>query len=380
MLQASPRSELTLLAAVLAGDPEAAKRFLEAVSPTLWSVVVKLEGEGPQAEAAFLHVVSGLRANGYARLRAFDRRARLSTYLAIVARELLADRLVSDLIKAPREAWKRFERFFGADLRRRAAQRFPRGESAREDAYQEVCLRLIEDDYRRLRAYDGHGSFTGFVLTVADRILIDLVRKEAPRRRLPAAVARLSPLDRAVYAAVVWQGSPCDPAQLAMRMRGRLEPDPQPADILESIDRLTRLGPLTPSSPAADGATISIEAGEESGGALAVADPAADPEEELLLAEEERGRAGLLAIIKAEAAQLPTNERLYLQVLFSATEPLPAREIARKMQLPVEEIYRLKQRSQRWLAGLAARFEKSRGRPSIALEGRGAKPSRVDGP
>jgi RNA polymerase primary sigma factor len=324
--------------------------------------------------------VAGLKANGYARLRAFDRRASLSTYLAIVARELLADRLVGDLIKAPREAWKRFERFFGADLRRRVAQRFPRDESAREDAYQEVCLRLIEDDYRRLRAYDGRGSFTGYVLTVAERILIDLVRREAPRRRLPAAVARLSPLDRAVYAAVFWDSSPCDPGQLAVRLRGRVEPDPQPADILDSIDRLTGLGPLTPSPPAGARATTSIEAEGEAGRALAIADPAADPEEELLLAEEERGRAGLLAIIKAEAAQLPANERLYLQVLFSATDPLPAREIARKLQLPVEEIYRLKQRSQRWLAELATRFEKNRGRPSIALEGQGAEQSGVDGP
>jgi hypothetical protein len=29
------------------------------------------------------------------------------------------------------------------------------------------------------------------------------------------------------------------------------------------------------------------------------------------------------------------------------------------MQLPVEEIYRLKQRTQRWLAGVAGRLEKN---------------------
>jgi len=55
---------------------------------------------------------------------------------------------------------------------------------------------------------------------------------------------------------------------------------------------------------------------------------------------------------------LPAQDRLYLQIVFSATDPMPAREIARAMQVPVEEVYRLKQRSQRWLSDVAARFGK----------------------
>jgi RNA polymerase primary sigma factor len=35
---------------------------------------------------------------------------------------------------------------------------------------------------------------------------------------------------------------------------------------------------------------------------------------------------------------------------------MPAREIARAMQVPVEEVYRLKQRSQRWLKEVAAKL------------------------
>src|ERR1700686_2937492 len=80
MPQASPRSELALLGAVLAGDPNAAKRFLEAISATLWTVVVKLEGEGPNAEAALLHVVSGLKEEGNARLKAFAHPGSRPTY------------------------------------------------------------------------------------------------------------------------------------------------------------------------------------------------------------------------------------------------------------------------------------------------------------
>ena len=41
-------------------------------------------------------------------------------------------------VEAPRNSWSRFERFFGADIRRRVAQRFPRDVSTgqRDDAYQ----------------------------------------------------------------------------------------------------------------------------------------------------------------------------------------------------------------------------------------------------
>ena len=77
----STRSDVPLVNAVLAGDPAAAERFIDGASATLWSAVTKLEGGGAEGEAAFLHVVASLKADGYARLRAFDGRARLATYL-----------------------------------------------------------------------------------------------------------------------------------------------------------------------------------------------------------------------------------------------------------------------------------------------------------
>jgi RNA polymerase primary sigma factor len=323
----------------------------------MWSAVVKLEGEGAAGEAAFLEVIEGLKADGYARLAAFDGRARLSTYLAIVARDVLADRLARSFVEAPQRAWVRFERFFGADIRRRVAQRFPRDTGGREDSYQEVCLRLIEDDYRRIRAYDGHGSFTGYVLTVVERILIDLLRREAPRRRLPAAVARLSPLDQQVYTAIVWDRHPVDPDRLAMVLRGRLESDPDAAEVRMAVERVARLAPLAPAAPAAE--MVSLDTSGEDGEAFAVADSGITPEEHLLEAEEEQTRTGLLAAVKAAADKLPADERLYLQLVFSATDPLPAREIARLMHLPVQDVYRLKQRAQRWLAEMAAQLEKN---------------------
>ena len=360
MLQANPRSELALVKAVVAGDPAAAQQFLDTASNTLWSVVVTLEGEGADGEAAFLGIIEALKADGYARLKAFDGRSRLATYLAIVARDILADRLARSFVEAPRHSWARFERFFGADIRRRVAQRFRREASSghRDDAYQEVCLKFIEDDYRRIRAYDGLGSFTGYILTVAERILIDLVRRDAPRRRLPAAVARLSQLDQDIYAAIIWNSHPADADRLAMTMRGRFDKDPDAADIRQAMERLAKLGPLVP--PAASGRSrmVSLDSPGDDDEALAVPDHGATPEEQLLEAEEERTRNELLEAVKAAAAELPADERLYLQIVCAASDPLPAREIARSMQLPVEEVYRLKQRAQRWSASVAGRLER----------------------
>jgi RNA polymerase primary sigma factor len=353
-------SERELVNEVLSGEAAAARNLFERMSGTLWSVVTKLEGDGPEGEAAFLHVVASLKADGYARLKGFDGRARLATYLSLVARDILADRVAGRFSGSPHETWNRFARFFEADIRSRVARQLPRnfGKAAREDAYQEVCLKLIENDFRRIRSYEGRGSFAGYVLTVVDRILIDLVRRDVPRRRLPAGIARSAPLDQAIYAAVVWDGCPRDAGRLAAALRGRLERDPTVDDITEALARVAGVARLEREpSPAADAVPLDGAIGDSGG--LSFADSAPTPEDCLLLAEEERSRASLVAAVKAAADDLPADERLYLQIVFSASEPLPARDIARLMGCPVETVYRLKQRAQRWLKQIAVQLEKN---------------------
>jgi RNA polymerase primary sigma factor len=362
MQTASPLSrnfEHALVNAVLSGEAGAANQFLEHVSTTLWSIVVKLAGNGADGEAAFLHIVASLKADDYARLRGFDGRSRLTTYLSLVARDVLADQLAGQFSRAPHEAWKRFSRYFEIDIRSRIGRQLPSrlGRAGREDAYQEVCLKLIENDFRRIRSYGGRGSFTGYILTVVDRILIDLIRREAPRRRLPAAIARLSPLDQAIYAAVVWEGYPQDTDRLAAALRGKLAEDPTVADITQSVARLVGIVRLERASPATEATSLETLLGE--GGGLSIADSSPTPEDHLLLFEEEQRRATLVAAVNAAAEKLPTDERLYLQIVFSANEPLPARGIASLMGCPVEEVYRLKQRTQRWLKEITVQLEKN---------------------
>jgi RNA polymerase primary sigma factor len=351
--------ERALVNAVLSGEAGAAQRFLDHVSTALWSIVVRLAGDGADGETAFLHVVASLKADDYARLRGFDGRSRLTTYLSLVVRDILADQLAGQFSRAPHEAWEKFSRYFATDIRSRIGRQLPGklGRAGREDAYQEVCLKLIEDDFRRIRAYGGRGSFTGYILTVVDRILIDLVRRELPRRRLPAAIARSTPLDQAIYAAVVWEGCPRDADRLAAAVRGRLAQDPTAAEIAESVARLAAIARLERAPPAAEAISLDTLLGQ--GGVLSITDSSPTPEDYLLLFEEEQRRAALVAAVHAAAEKLPADERLYLQILFSANEPLPARDIARLMGCPVDEIYRLKQRSQKWLKEISVQSGKN---------------------
>lgn len=356
-------SDLSLVTRILAGKPEAVARFLELACPLLWSVVQKLE-PGAEAEAAVLQIIEALKANGYAKLKAFDGRAKLSTYLVLVARDVLSVRLANRLIETPRSAWRAFERFFEADLRRRIARRFPRDQAAWDDIYQDICLKLVEDDFRRVRAYDGRGSFIGYVLTIVDRILIDHLRHHVSRRRLPAAVLRLSPLERQIYVAVVWERCPADAKRISDALRGRFDPELQLTEIGTALQHLATMAVLECDDTASGRReTIPLGGVAESAGML-LADASPNPEEHLLLEEEERSRAELMAAIMEAAADLPPDDRCYLQAVFSASEPLPPREIARIMGCKAEDVYRLRQRARRWIGQIAASLQTSRSCPS----------------
>jgi RNA polymerase primary sigma factor len=358
-------SEQALVRAVLAGDPTACERFINTVSATLWSIVTKLAGDGREGETAFLHLITALKADGCARLKEFDGGAKLSTYIALVARDILAERLARCFSEAPRDAWRQFQRFFERDIRRRVEQRLGNRSSAtaREDAYQEICLKLVENDFRCIRAYDGRGSFVGYVLTTVDHALIDLLRRATSRRRIPAAVARLALLDREVYAAIAWEGHPVDADRLALVLVGRLDRDPDATDITAAFARIATVARLVPASHSRPARIVSLDAVAR-GGRLALADTTPTPEDWLLLAEEEHSRANLVDAVKAAAAALPAEERLYLETVFGATEPLPPRQIAKAMGCAVEDVYRLRQRVQRWIKEIATRLEKNPG-PSV---------------
>jgi RNA polymerase primary sigma factor len=214
-------------------------------------------------------------------------------------------------------------------------------EEARRDAYQETCLAFIADGYRRIMAYGGTGSFTGFILQAVDRLAIDHIRRTATRRRMPASVAAMGEIEQAVFRLVHWEGMPADAALIA-------------ADTGHAADAVAKaLERIRPIQPAP--ITMSIDDVEYL--------PSEDrtPEAMLIKAEEDRALEVAAEVLRDAAGSLSEAERLYLEIFLGNGEPLPAREMARLMGRPVAEIYKLKQRV---MGRLKAALEKN---PAVKL-------------
>lgn len=361
-------SEHELVRAAIAGEAVAVDRLLAIVSPALYALVTRTEIGEAARRSTFFDLIDRLKADDFAALRAFDGRGSLKTHVVLLARNALADRVARDFAVAPDEAWPRFQRFFDPDIKRRIAQRFPRDATTakRDDVYQEVCLKLLENDYRKVRAYAGRGSFVGFVLMAVDRILIDLLRREAPRRRLPAAIARLSKLEQATFTAIAWEGLGRDPAQLATALRGRLDQDPLIEEVRLAIETIEPAVQAEETDAANRPETVCLD-GVRINGRDTLAAAELNPEEHLLAAEADAERSRLVRAVRGAAEALPPAERLYLQIVFSAADPMPARDIARAMGCPVETVYRLKQTLKRWLAEVAAGVAETPA-PSVSAE------------
>ena len=64
-----------------------------------------------ETEEAFRDVMAALRADGFARLKGYDGRARVRVYVALVVRDLLSERVVQLLGLMPGAAGARSKRF-----------------------------------------------------------------------------------------------------------------------------------------------------------------------------------------------------------------------------------------------------------------------------
>jgi len=344
----STASDQALVRAVLGGDQKAAEQFLRAVAETVWAACRLLTGTEAGARDAFMTVNAALQESGFQRLRSYDGRSLINTFVALIARDVLAQRLLRLLHEDSSRGWSAFERFFDVDIRRLILRRLPgpSREDARADGYQEVCVALIDNDFRRLKAYSGEGSFSGFVLHMVDRLIIDFIRSFSSRRRAPAAIMRLPALEQEIFKLVYWEGVAPQLEALGPPLVRRLAAQLPPEEIAAALDRVRRMTPPGYGAPsAASTRTVSLSEMPE-----VVDKPSADGQraqtpEDIVLEQERENLLGSAAKALREVAEaLPATERLYLQIALGGPEPLPAREVARLMQRPVEEIHRLRPR------------------------------------
>lgn len=82
-----------LLEAILAGDTRAWQKFILQYSNFIYRAIIPYTDDYDEKMAVYLHVLEKLRQDRFARLRAFAYKAKLSTWLTVVARRLAIDYL-----------------------------------------------------------------------------------------------------------------------------------------------------------------------------------------------------------------------------------------------------------------------------------------------
>ena len=339
-----------LLAAALRGGAGTAEALARALADLVWTACSRVTRGEADTQAAFREVMTALATNGFSRLKDYDGRARVRVYVALVVRDLLLERAINLLVLDVSLGWPAFEAFFGPDMRRMIERALPGpgNRQNREDGYQAVCEALLSNDLQRLRAYSGRGSPSGFVLHIIENLVVDFVRTVIPRRRLPAAIERLSALDQSVFQLVYWDRLEAEPAILLPHLPRAGEGPLSVTAIAAAIVRVRQALPAGYcAEPRGDDRMIELSAAEDFasvGGSEALRVPT--PEDKLAEDEAARLMEQALDALQQALPELAAGERLYLQLALSGA---PAREIARLLCLPVDDVHKLAQRLKRRL-------------------------------
>jgi RNA polymerase primary sigma factor len=340
-------ADLALLRAVFAHEPDAWAAFVRRCQNDVYAAC-RAAFPDDEAKHVFVDVMAQLRADDFTLLRAFDGRAGISAYLRLVLRDLLSERIARLLSEAPERGWRAFEHFFKRDVLRIIARYFPTAADDGDDAYHEVAAALIEDGYRRILAYDGQGSFGGFVLRVVSNLCIDLLRRDVPRRRLPAAIQRLPTAEQEVFRQLYWEGCPEHQLAAALRMR-RID---LASGALGAAVAAVRAA-LPPNFSAGDESRPRhVALPGSAGGSIGeseLPDERPTPEEAAIARQDEEMLEQATGALRAAVERLPQDIQLYLQHVLSGNGDLPPRDVARLMARPVTEIYRLRQQAERAL-------------------------------
>jgi RNA polymerase sigma factor (sigma-70 family) len=319
--------------AMLADDTrEAWEAFVRLASGAAWTASLRAGPRRALAEDLFGRIMAGLHAD---RLQLAERLAasRLPSAAAFLDREI--DRHVGqwvfELFRADAaDAAEALVRAFHADLRlwvQRAASPDARGQL--DDLVQEVYAALLEQNGRRLRAYDGDGVFRAFLRSTAINLVADLGRREHGRQRPRAAFARLTDLQQQAYRLVFEQR-----VSAAEATRRLAQPE-----AAEAVAAVLAVGDLGITHSGRRPRLVALD-GEHS---LDLADDRDTPEELLLAREEMVERTGREVALLAALREMPARTRDILEQRFlHGRKP---REIAAVTGIDVKEVYRTLERA-----------------------------------
>jgi RNA polymerase sigma factor (sigma-70 family) len=214
------------------------------------------------------------------------------------------------------------------------------------DVWQEICVRLVKDNYRLLREQEKEKRSLGvLVLMLSEAAARDFQRALHGRKRLPEHIKSLPALAQEVYRRLYWNNSSGDADSLAEELR-HFTPPPTPADIAGALE-LVRANLPAGHSPASlvraklvraklirQNGSASISANPER--VEECSSPMPTPEDAACMQQQ-------MALLRQAISGLPRQARQCLQL--ELISDLTPGEIARLMGLRVEYVYKIRQRA-----------------------------------
>lgn len=344
--QCETMTDVALVHAIIHEERGAWESFVQRYGPQIYTLCVMVY-DPEELEDACLTMFAVVREEHFAVLRAFDGRATLATYLTLVLGNRLADQILVLFHQDTARAWRAFERFFQKDIRRAVAQAFPYGQdtsfagNTREDRYQEICLHLLEHECHRIKAYNGHGAFAGYIHRIVRHVCIDLQRKEAGRRRLPDSITRLSTVEQDVFKSLYWEGQAAEVGYRLLLEHGYTAA--QAEKTLTQLHEAAETG--RPQPPPVRRGNVSIADGDGVAQQPVYADAPLTPEQMLMEEEAQTAQATTLAMLHEAVEQLPDDEQRFIRLRYLTIPQIPPRDVARLMERSAEEIYKIGRRA-----------------------------------
>ena len=326
-------SDLALISAVIRKEAGAWDRFVQRYSDLVYTYCSSIFSD-QDLEVEYLNAFRCLQSDNFANLRDFEGRVEFSTYLTVTLGKILERRIVELFNIDSNRGWTAFQGFFKKVLNRLRREN--------EDLYQDICVRLIDNNYRRIVSFDGRGSFTGYIRRVIDNLCLDLRRNSEGRRRLPEPVLRLPALEQEIYRQIHWNGSREKDLPDILRDDRGIPYGKERLELALAQLRNTQLRQVDP--PVRE---ISLESvvrdGEEKEKELP--DSTYAPETLLVDAQEERSTEEHYFALMQALNSLPAEFSLYVRLRFYSQPEKSPREIARLMGRSEREIYKIRQQA-----------------------------------
>jgi RNA polymerase sigma factor for flagellar operon FliA len=215
-----------------------------------------------------------------------------------------------------REHLDLIERVIASVCRRRGL-----GEDEAEEFGSTVRLKLVEDDYRVFRRFEGRSSLSTYLTMVVQRLFLDFLRARRGRKRPSAEARRLGAVAVQLERLLYWDGFGFDEACRILRDNHGVEASWQ--ELEEMAGRLRR-----PSEHHEEGG----ETVDRLAGAVERPDTALEERQQREEAEQ------VVGVLEEALGEMEAEDRVILRMRYE--EGFTVADVARSLHLPQKPLYR----------------------------------------